>query len=458
MDSVTLENFRCFRERQTVKLAPLTLLVGENSTGKTSFLALVHALTELVLNGHTPTFKQAPFDLGSFDEIAYKQKAMIAAEDAFSAGLSTTLIWEPTEESPPISEVEPLSVDFLFGRPTSGTTPSLCSQRVATREVSILERLGVSDTLYEVKLGTRRGQWGLRIEGGEFGSFGTFLRLTYAASPREELAKIVGPVFEAVDDSPTLSTLDAWQLSQLDIRYRARFAQDGTSERSLAAAPVRSAPQRTYNPSATRYSSEGSHVPSYLADLVRRQDPNWMPLKERIEAFGRSADLFDEIEVRPSDAEAGSPLQLQFRRGDAETETPFRNLVDVGYGVSQVLPIVTELLQADAAPQYLVQQPEVHLHPSAQAELGSLFCEVAAQGRQLIVETHSDHLMNRIRMDVRDQSTALQPQDVLILYFERQDQDVRIHEITIDEQGNICGAPDSYREFFRLESRRSLGL
>ena len=47
MESVTLENFRCFREKQTVKLAPLTLLVGENSTGKTSFLALLRILSQL---------------------------------------------------------------------------------------------------------------------------------------------------------------------------------------------------------------------------------------------------------------------------------------------------------------------------------------------------------------------------------------------------------------------------
>ena len=47
MDQITLSDFRCFRERQTARLAPLTLLVGENSTGKTSFLALIHALWDL---------------------------------------------------------------------------------------------------------------------------------------------------------------------------------------------------------------------------------------------------------------------------------------------------------------------------------------------------------------------------------------------------------------------------
>ena len=71
MDSLTLENFRCFRERQTARLAPLTLLVGENSTGKTSFLAMIRAMRELAFSHDGPDFKKEPYDLGSFDEIAH---------------------------------------------------------------------------------------------------------------------------------------------------------------------------------------------------------------------------------------------------------------------------------------------------------------------------------------------------------------------------------------------------
>ena len=70
MDKIRLKNFRCFREAQRVRLAPLTLLVGENSTGKTSFLAMVRALWD-VAHRRAPSFKEAPYDLGSFDEMAH---------------------------------------------------------------------------------------------------------------------------------------------------------------------------------------------------------------------------------------------------------------------------------------------------------------------------------------------------------------------------------------------------
>jgi len=107
---------------------------------------------------------------------------------------------------------------------------------------------------------------------------------------------------------------------------------------------------------------------------------------------------------------------------------------------------------------FLLQQPEVHLHPSAQAALGSLFCTVAAQGRQLIVETHGDHLIDRVRMDVRDGTTGLNPEDVSLLFFERAELEVRIHSLRIDEAGNVLDAPPGYRQFFLEETNRSIGL
>ena len=110
---------------------------------------------------------------------------------------------------------------------------------------------------------------------------------------------------------------------------------------------------------------------------------------------------------------------------------------------------------------FLLQQPEVHLHPSAQAALGSFFCQVASPDRRLVVETHSDHLLDRVRMEVRDardSTTGLKPNDVSILFFERVDLDVCIHSLRIDEDGNLVGAPKGYRKFFMEETQRSLGL
>ena len=130
--------------------------------------------------------------------------------------------------------------------------------------------------------------------------------------------------------------------------------------------------------------------------------------------------------------------------------------MDVGFGVSQVLPVLAALFRADGPPMFLLQQPELHLHPSAQAALGSLLCRTTESGRQLLVETHSDYILDRVRLDIRDQRTKLKPEDVSILYFERGDAGVRIHPIRFDGDGNVRDTPPGYRQFFADEVNRSI--
>jgi predicted ATPase len=124
--------------------------------------------------------------------------------------------------------------------------------------------------------------------------------------------------------------------------------------------------------------------------------------------------------------------------------------VDVGYGVSQALPVVAETLQARRGSLFLLQQPEVHLHPRAQAALGTYLGNIARQRRlTIVIETHSDYLIDRVRMDVRDRA-GLDPKDVCILFFERNGLDVSVSQLLIDNKGNILGAPsDTGPSFFK---------
>ncbi len=98
----------------------------------------------------------------------------------------------------------------------------------------------------------------------------------------------------------------------------------------------------------------------------------------------------------------------------------------------------------------LLQQPEVHLHPRAQAALGAFFARlVAKEGKHLVVETHSDYLLDRVRLEVAQ--GRLSADDVQILFFDKQGIETTIHEIRLDEHGNVQGAPGSYRQFFLEE-------
>ena len=207
------------------------------------------------------------------------------------------------------------------------------------------------------------------------------------------------------------------------------------ARRPFASAPIRSRPRRTYDPVRIIQDSEGEYIPSYLAGLSRRRPAEWQQVKTALETFGHGSGLFEEISVRSFGDTDGDPFQIMVRLPGEESEQHQRNLIDVGYGVSQSLPVLTELLSENAPMTCLLQQPEVHLHPIAQAALGSLFCTLAAKDMRLLVETHSYSLLDRIQMDVRDKRSdfSLRPDDVSILYFERCGPSVRIHPIWIDE-------------------------
>jgi predicted ATPase len=103
----------------------------------------------------------------------------------------------------------------------------------------------------------------------------------------------------------------------------------------------------------------------------------------------------------------------------------------------------------------LLQQPEVHLHPRAQAALGALFAQLAAKGhRSMIVETHSDYLIDRVRQDVA--AGKISPKIVALLYLHREGLEKKCHLIELDRLGNLIDPPDYYRSFFLEEEWRLL--
>ena len=443
MNNIALRDYRCFREEQTARLAPLTLLVGENSTGKTSFMAMVRALWDLAYDFRKPDFKEEPYDLGSFDEIAHHRGAKGSQANSFQAGFNFNRG----------SKKEP-STNFTVIFEKSGTTPVPVRRLISRGKVWIDETFRASQS-YTLRVGTSGGSWEMRVpDGFRVPSLieEDFMLPPYyfllGPIPREESMEFV-----PLEGDRPIAAKDLERVRDLSSRQMSIRRQ-----RLFASAPVRSKPRRTYDPSRPTPDPEGDYVPMYLADVHSRDTETWRSLKKKLEDFGSAAGLFDEISIRRLGKKGSEPFQVQIRKSGGRLRGPPRNLIDVGYGVSQVLPVITEMLRQDAPPLFLLQQPEVHLHPSAQAALGSLFCHVASLERQLVVETHSDHLLDRVRMEVRDAATSLKPDDVSILYFERGDLDVRIHSLRMDEEGNILGAPEGYRRFFMEETTRSLGL
>ncbi|MCY4001480.1 MAG: AAA family ATPase [Bacteroidetes bacterium] len=439
MKKITLENFRCFHEKQVAHLAPLTLLVGDNSTGKTSFLAMIRALWDCIYSHQIPNFKEDPFDLGSFEEIAYRHNGRTPQVSTFGG----TLLLDNN-----------LEATFEFGKKKTMAVPVRTSLR---SNGAWIEEFKDREGNTRVQIKTHRGRWEAPLTSIDVHDSSTSLffarRLTLATIPEISFPESVGKIttLSPVQGSPEFTKEDANVIVSSGL-----LNFDRKENRPFVSAPARSKPQRTYDPEGLISDPEGSTIPMLMADLAYTGGKEWINFKNKLEHFGSTAGIFDEISIKRLGKSRSAPFQIQIRKFGKRRKGPKQNLIDVGYGISQVLPILTELLLPENHRMVLLQQPDIHLHPSVQAALGTLFCEIAGLGRQLIVEAHSNYVIDRIRMDVRDKKTNLKPDDVSILYFERNDTSVQIHNIKIDELGNVLNTPNSYGRFFMEEMDRSI--
>jgi len=462
VDSITVRNFRCFGQKQTARLAPITLLVGENSTGKTSLMAIIRALWDAAYDDTVPNFKDLPYDLGSFDEILHKSGRREPRPKSFSASCEVTAS-EPSDNQ--LASTYTLEIEF----DAEHATPFPRRRRLAQGSHWI-EQDNDDDGRNSISIGTPRGTWKIAEEDGHLirpRGFGDVLMpLTVALAFVRHLLSDTDQTDSGVVSSGTAgaSDDDLFEIQQLIDQYTSDrtfpFSSDNTA-RPYASAPTRSQPRRTYDPAQVVLDAEGTNVPSRLALMSLYEPKSWERLKHRLEAFGAKSGLFDEINIQHLGRTASAPFQIQVRKTSKARKGPLHNLADVGYGVSQVLPLITELLRDDGPQVLLLQQPEVHLHPSAEAALGSMFCDVATDARnprQLIIETHSDFIIDRIRTSVPDSSSRLTADDVSIVFFERRGLQVELHSLRVNDAGNIVGAPPGYREFFMDELQRSIAL
>ena len=133
-------------------------------------------------------------------------------------------------------------------------------------------------------------------------------------------------------------------------------------------------------------------------------------------------------------------------------DTDFHRPVHTGFGLTQVLPIVVAGLSADEDDLLLIENPEVHLHPAGQAAMGEFLSEVAAAGVQVVIETHSDHVLNGIRRAVKGGMPA--SGDVALHFFRPRLEDrgqqggAQVESPIMDADGNIDSWPDGFFDQF----------
>ena len=130
--------------------------------------------------------------------------------------------------------------------------------------------------------------------------------------------------------------------------------------------------------------------------------------------------------------------------------TRFHRPINTGFGLTQVLPLLVAAVSAGLEDLLLVENPEVHLHPSGQAAMGEFLAEVAAAGVQVLAETHSDHVLNGVRRAVK--KGILPPDDTLLHFFrprdEADDDRSQVESPRLDSEGRVDAWPEGFFDQF----------
>ena len=429
----TMEEVRCFAERQTLEIRPLTFLVGENSTGKTTALGCFHVLANYLRNGDLD-FNSDPYTLGTFKDIVRNSNIK---EKNFKLGFTGR------------NNNEDVQVTVEFVEKKGSIEPTVSSLRIKFVDGEInLEAEEQKDIAVRlVSYDVHQNIYNL-ICGSDALSSPYFRLLSLAFKGKSDGETALNEYMHKKGQHIGICDYQPWDTF-------CGFSVNSSS-------PIRSRPKRTYDPAREFNDPEGSDVPMMLMRLAVTRKKEWEKLKQQLIEFGISSGLFQDIKIKNFSGSLGGPFQLQFK-----VKGPTKNIVDVGYGISQILPLLVQVLYPSLAqyseskpipPSYsLLQQPEVHLHPRAQAEFTTLLTRLTKQGNQsFIIETHSDYMIDRARIEIRKGN--IKPEDVSLVYFEPKRNIVNVHNIGFDEMGNLDGAPSHYRDFFLKESKRLMGF
>ena len=460
--NLILQNFRCFRKEQRGRLRPITLLVGENSTGKSSFLAGYAAINQCfkdrILNDE-PDFNRDPFELGSFEDIVYATDEKADGSKEFCIGMSFE-IDSSTRNNPvelrikyrqknTLPRVHSIKYRFSksdyieFERNQNFTKIKLPSN-------SLDSKIDLANTYYFVKaIADENATSPQGLEQNISAQIAQSMIGHNTVKSRKEIAHVVTYLEQIASKYSNIESLP-------ELHYPAIFSLN--TREVIANAPIRSKPKRTYDPIRELPNSEGDHIPLLLMRLSKGNRDTWEKFRQRLVEFGKTSGLFSDVRVKCYGNGGSSQFQVQVKVRSGK----FTNIKDVGYGVSQCLSVIINVVyhQSNGVPSnsvFFLQHPEVHMHPRALAELSNFVCNAFQEsGNRFVIETHSDFITDRMRLLVRD--GVVDKNDISIIYFEPNGPSVNLHSLELDEDGNLFNCPPSYRQFFLNEVNRLIGI
>lgn len=409
------KNYRRFEDTGWVTLKPLTILLGANNGGKSSIVSPLLLLSQTLASTdrEVPLLPFGPLiDLGSYKDFVHLHQT----ERELFFGLRFHTHGKKSKLKP-VGTYPPGGIEITFGKDTK---PELLK----------LKKVEVTDIYDRPYFGRTAGEKGFTLSGAistdemkaeERNAIESAAPMNFLFSPNDVLYKLDDQKTKDKESKPTPFTKQfSHYLRAVGFTHtyvRALF------EQLSYVGPLRAKLKRFYRVSPEMPDTVGAQG-EHAANLFRRQTKK---LKPSVDRWIKKFEFGDELRYVDLTSDL---FQLEFKAGAENT-----NVADAGFGASQVLPLI---IQAAAAPHdslTIAEQPEIHLNPRLQCVLADLFAEMATSGHRIVVETHSEHLIVRLRRLVAEGKIA--PDQVGLYFVEKTDGVSGIREIPIQGNGSI---------------------
>ncbi len=501
-----LTNFKAFGETVTIPIRPLTLIFGANSSGKSSIfqsLLLLKQTLEEARNPYIPLLpKGSLVDLGPYHDFVHRHETKHSFEfrvqfdsrepsfkslEATKSGLGAKFSYDNKKKA--------VTLDRLNITLGDETFPSISYAPYRPSDEAIIQVEVSSETAYWRHLWNSIGkEMGGAIQQAlkDYKSEDAKLTASYHCEDKNkkifvdflQIGEDTRPGLGEFDDEcitriaqPLIEKLpanDALELGKKIIKDGLdKVSQDTRNicssfqrllEDLVHLGPLRGQPNRYYSFSGdkTNYVGQtGEHLPSILferPELLEKinDDLKWLNVPYNLEL-----STLQYADASPSNVFSLRLVDTRKRKSCTTDTNP--SLRDVGFGISQILPIVLQSRLSEKK-TLLIEQPEIHLHPAHQAELGDLFIRSAKErDNTFLLETHSEHLILRIMRRMRETSTgklpegglAIRPKDVMVLLVESDGSQSIVREMPLNDYGELVKAwPGGFFE----ESLREVGL
>ncbi|MFQ3665780.1 MAG: DUF3696 domain-containing protein [Sphingomonadaceae bacterium] len=420
-------NFKSWPEAN-LELAQITGLFGTNSSGKTSILQFLLMLkqTREATDRAISFLLEGPYvSLGVPRDVIHRhsEQANIAFELALRLPKELTIQNPEGKKSDVIARSDVLSLSF----------------NAALKQGRIIgQRLGyeLGDRTFELTQKAGEGsKFKLNTTGPE--GFG-FLRTQ--GRPWD----LPGPIkCYAFPDQARTYFQNAAFLADLELSF------EQAMDRIFYLGPLREYPRRDYQWSRSRPTDVGSKGERAIEAILAaseagekrnlRSKSRLMPFQEMVALWLREMGLIHSFRVQEI-AEGSNRWQAWVKTREGGTEVL---LTDVGFGISQVLPVVTLLQYVQEGSTVILEQPEIHLHPLAQAHLADLILQAAQHRRvQVILESHSEHLLLRLQRRLAEEK--VDRDDVRLYFCDALGGVSTITPLKLDLYGNIQNWPENF--------------